>query len=348
MLGAALMTPLWLLIAAWGGAVTLTGLVRWFALRRRVLAIPNARSSHDTPVPSLGGIGIVVPFAIGLLWLWQIGRVPDDLTFALLMGGGLVAVVGLVDDLRPLSPLIRLIVHISAAVVGLVAIGGMPPLDLGFMLWQWGWLGHIIGVIGLVWLVNLVNFMDGIDGLAALETIVVCVVVLLLFLWRNGLIFWPNALLAAVCFGFLLWNLSPARIFMGDVASGFLGYALGILAIFMASWQPLFMWVWALLLALFVVDTTTTLLRRMIRGERWYAPHRSHAYQHLAQRYGHRPVTFGQALFNLVVLLPIVVLVLLEPSLTLWAVGLTYGGLALLALLLGAGVPDRSQKQVDQ
>lgn len=342
------MQHLLLLGGVWLAAVMMTGVVRVIALRWRLLDEPNARSSHDVPVPSLGGIGIVVPCLIGLVVLWSEGDVQTELLLALVGGGSLVALVGLIDDLRPVSPFVRLAVHVFAAVLGLALLGGMPPLELGTGVWQWGWLGHTVGVVGLVWLINLVNFMDGIDGIASMEAIFVCCVVALLFTWRNGLLFWPNLILAAACFGFLLWNLSPARIFMGDVGSGFLGYVLGVLALFMAGWQPLFLWVWLLLLALFIVDTSVTLLRRVWRRERWYAAHRSHAYQHLAQRVGHRWVTGGALLVNLVVLLPIAVLVLLDPSLTLAVVCATFGGLALVALILGAGVADDAKKQVDQ
>jgi Fuc2NAc and GlcNAc transferase len=119
----------------------------------------------------------------------------------------------------------------------------------------------------------------------------------------------PLLLLGAVA-GFLCWNFPPARIFMGDAGSGFLGLMLGLLSI-QAGWvSPGFFWAWLILLGVFVVDATLTLLRRLVRRQKPYEAHRSHAYQYAARKYGaHRPVTLAVGAINLLWLLPLSMLV---------------------------------------
>jgi Fuc2NAc and GlcNAc transferase len=159
----------------------------------------------------------------------------------------------------------------------------------------------------LVWLTNLFNFMDGIDGLAGMEAVCVSVFGGIL-LFHGGLasysqLFW---LLAAASLGFLLWNWPPAKIFMGDVGSGFLGFTLGTLALFSSSSNSGLIWPWLILLAAFIVDATVTLLRRMFSRARWYEAHRSHAYQHAAQAWAsHTKVTLAVAVINIGWLFPL-------------------------------------------
>jgi Fuc2NAc and GlcNAc transferase len=149
--------------------------------------------------------------------------------------------------------------------------------------------------------------MDGIDGLAGMES--VCAGGLGgLLLMRSGL--WAYAecawMLAAASAGFLVWNWPPARVFMGDVGSGFLGFVLGTLAISSAKAQPRFIWPWLILLSVFIVDATLTLTRRMITGARWYEAHCSHAYQNAARRWGsHSKITLTIAAVNLIWLFPL-------------------------------------------
>jgi Fuc2NAc and GlcNAc transferase len=145
-------------------------------------------------------------------------------------------------------------------------------------------------------MLNLYNFMDGIDGIASVEAICACLGASVLY-WLSGLdaLIWGPLLLAASVAGFLYWNFPPARIFMGDAGSGFLGIVLGGLSL-QAAWvsEPM-LWAWLILLGVFIVDATFTLFRRLLRGEKVYEAHRSHAYQFASRRFGkHLPVThFG-------------------------------------------------------
>jgi len=260
----------------------LTGGVRQYALRRRILALPNERSSHTIPTPRGGGLGFVVLF---LLLMW---RSPvDHRTLVALCGGVLVATVGWIDDRVSLSAWIRALAHAFAAAWALYWLGGLPSVEIGLFRIPLGVLGWPIGILGIVWLINLYNFMDGIDGLAAGQAVIASAVggALLYVSGLHGLgeLAWA---LAALVMGFLMWNWAPAKIFMGDVASGFLGYTFAVLSISSEQQGGPPILLWALLLGVFVVDATATLLRRIRQGEKWYEAHRSHAYQ-LATQLGY-------------------------------------------------------------
>ena len=176
-------------------------------------------------------------------------------------------------------------------------LNGVPPLQVRGTLVDLGWLGSGLATLYLVWLINLTNFMDGIDGIAAVECITVSFGGVLLYVLSgpSSLQWLMPLMLASACLGFLVWNWPPAKIFMGDVGSGFLGFMLAALSLQAARLSPRLFWGWVILLGIFVVDATFTLLRRIMRGERFYEAHRTHAYQYAARRFGHRPVTLAVA-----------------------------------------------------
>ena len=185
--------------------------------------------------------------------------------------------------------------------------------------------------------------MDGIDGIASVEALCVCLGGALLY----ALVEAPAAtdvpllILAAAVLGFLIWNFPPARIFMGDAGSGFLGIVMGIFSL-QAGWiKPVLFWAWLILLGVFIVDATLTLFRRLLRGERVYEAHRSHAYQYASRRMGsHLPVTAGVVIINLAWLLPLAVIVALGWLGGLVGVAVAYAPLLVLAWLLGAGTAE--------
>lgn len=335
------MMLLWLLgalLVSWG----LTGGVRRYALARSMLDVPNARSSHVLPTPRGGGLAIVLAFLAVLPILALEGVLPWPMMWALLGGGGWIAALGFLDDHGHIAARWRLLGHFIAAGWVLLWLGGLPPLRVAGVTLELGWLGHGLALVGLVWLLNLYNFMDGIDGIAAVEAICVCLGGALLYglLGYQAMIWTPLALGLAVL-GFLYWNFPQARIFMGDVGSGFLGLMLGGLAL-QATWlaSELF-WAWLILLGVFVVDATWTLLHRLIRRERVYEAHRSHAYQFASRRFGrHLPVTLGVALLNLFWLLPLAVCVTLGYLDGMLVLVLAYSPLAWLAWRFDAGVAE--------
>jgi Fuc2NAc and GlcNAc transferase len=320
----------------------LTGALRRYALAQRLLDHPNERSSHTVPTPRGGGVAIVVAFCAGVLLLLATSHVQPRGAWAILGAGLGVAIVGFVDDHRHIAARWRLLAHFVAAAWALVWLGGLPALPLAGTAIDLGAIGSALAAVLLVWLLNLYNFMDGIDGIAGTEAITVA---------APGAALWWLAtgsaealvplLLAAAAFGFLLWNLPPARIFMGDAGSGFLGLVFGVLAVWSAHQQPQLFWTWLVLRGVFVVDATVTLLRRLWRRERVYQAHRSHAYQYAARVHGgHRPVTLAVAAINLLWLAPLAALIALGAIDGLLALAVAYAPLVALAYRYKAGARE--------
>lgn len=320
----------------------LTGWIRHYAQRHRLIDVPNARSSHVLPTPRGGGGAIVLVVLSALpLFAWH-GAISSASLNALWGAGLLVAGIGWLDDHGEVAPRWRLLVHLCAAVWALGWLGGLPPIPVFGVSVDAGWLGDGIAVLYLIWLVNLYNFMDGIDGMAAIEGITVCLGGLLLYrLTASGAEAWATpTLVAGAVGGFLLWNFPRARIFMGDVGSGFLGILLGLLSLQAGAVRPELFWGWLILLGAFVVDATLTLLRRFFRGERIYEAHRTHAYQHVARRLGsHVPVSLAVGAVNVLWLMPIAAVVATGRLDGLAGALLAYSPLVLLALRYGAGEP---------
>lgn len=302
-------------------AFVLTALVRRYALSRNVLDVPNARSSHRVPTPRGGGVAIVASFLVGLVVLVVLGaEVPTEVLWALLGAGAAIAVLGFLDDHGHIAARWRLLGHFLAALWALYWLNGLPVLSLFGLTLDFGLFGYILAAFYLVWLLNLYNFMDGIDGIASIEAVCVCL--------GGAICFWLAAggsgvdtaflspgfclpiLLAAAVLGFLVWNFPPAKIFMGDAGSGFLGIVLGILSLQAAWLDASLFWCWLILLGVFIVDASVTLFRRLLRGEKVYEAHRSHAYQFASRQYGrHLPVTIAVLLINILWLTPIATIV---------------------------------------
>lgn len=304
----------WILCPVIAGlSLLLTWSIKHYALSHNLLDIPNSRSSHTVPTPRAGGLAIVLTFFAGLTYLWLINFLSTKELVALSGAGGLVALIGFLDDHRHIDPKWRLCVHFIGAAWGLLWLGKLPPLPVFGQMIHLEWAGYLLAALYLVWLLNLYNFMDGIDGLAGIEAITVC-------LGGIGIIYilptpvehsWlPSALLLSAVAGFLYWNFPPAKIFMGDSGSGFLGMTLGLLSIQAGQINLELFWCWLILLGVFIVDSTTTLLRRVVRGETFHKAHRSHAYQYASRRFaGHGPVSIVVGAINLLWLLPVALLV---------------------------------------
>lgn len=326
-----------LAVLAW----ILTALLRRYALARSLLDVPNARSSHSLPTPRGGGVAIVVAFLLGLCMAFFTGLgIATELFYSLLGAGLGIALLGFLDDHGHIAARWRLLGHFLAAAWALYWLGGLPPLEVFGGLLHLSWFGHVLAAFYLVWLLNLYNFMDGIDGIASVEAICVCLGAGILYLLLEA----PAAaelsllMLAASVLGFLIWNFPPARIFMGDAGSGFLGIVLGIFSLYAGWVDPVLLWAWLILLGVFIVDATLTLLRRLLRGDRVYEAHRSHAYQYASRRLGrHLPVTVSVVILNLVWLLPLAISVALGWLDGLVGVAIAYSPLLVLAWLLGAG-----------
>lgn len=328
-----------LLLAAFLVSWGMTLILRRYALAKSLMDIPNERSSHSIPTPRGGGVAIVLTFALSLPLLSSLGLIATPTLYGLLGAGLLVAMIGFADDHGHIAARWRLLGHFIAAVCALIGLHGLAPIQLFGLLVDLGWLGQILAILYLVWMLNLYNFMDGIDGLASLQAIFVCLAGSFVAWWTGHLSLMSGPLmLAAAVGGFLVWNFPPARIFMGDAGSGFLGLILGAFSLEAGGQAPELLWSWFILLGVFIVDATVTLLRRLCRREKVYQAHRSHAYQYASRRYSsHRAVTLGVFGINMVWLLPIALVVAAGMLDGLTGLALAYVPLVILACGYGAG-----------
>lgn len=318
----------------------LTWFVRQFALQKNIIDTPNERSSHLVPTPRGGGLAIVLAFYVGLILIFWFGSLEASVFYGLL-GLASIAVIGFIDDHNHIPARYRLLVHFGAAAWACYWLGIIP--------WEGssGWLYYFlwgISLFYLVWLLNLYNFMDGIDGIATVEAVtVVGSASLLLFLDGADAYFYPMLLLVAALLGFLFWNWPPAKIFMGDVGSAYIGILIGGFSLITANNGSLDFAIWLILLAVFITDATYTLLVRLFRGEKVYQAHRSHAYQYLSRQYGHKFVTTGVLMINVFWLLPLAWLGHHYSQLLIICIALAYVPLIVLAMKSRAGLAEQNQ-----
>jgi len=321
----------------------LTGIVRRYALSKNILDQPNARSSHTAPTPRGGGVAIVIAFLGAVVVLGPSLSAATQL--ALLVGGCGVAAIGFIDDHGHIPARWRLSAHFLSA-IWIVYWLGTPSLEWMGRSIDLGYLGAVLAVLYLVWMLNLYNFMDGIDGIAGMEAVIVGAAGAI-FYWVNGSLdgSWElPALLAAASLGFVVWNFPPAKIFMGDAGSGFLGVMLGAFSLQAAVVQPILLWSWLVLMGVFIVDATTTLLRRLICGARVYEAHRSHAYQNASRAIGnHLPVTLAVAGINLMWLLPWALAIAAGKVSGVIGLLCAYTPLLILAFRYQAGLPEEAK-----
>lgn len=317
-----------------------TGAMRAYALRRSLLDIPNSRSSHATPLPRGGGIALVLAFFLGALALTCLGIMDAAFSRALIGSSVWVALVGFLDDHRSLPTSVRFFVQLGSAVFLVALLGGVPAANLA----NWGLhgtlLSAVIAVLVVVWSTNLFNFMDGIDGIAGSEAVFVAASAGFLNYCAGGNFGLTAVMIciAAATAGFLVWNWPPAKIFMGDVGSGFLGFVLAALGLAASRQGSLPLEVFGILGGVFFVDATITLLRRLFRGERISQAHRTHAYQHLAQRLGsHQVVTLGLWIVNALWLFPWAWYAVRRPDMISVAFFAALTPVAILLVLAGSG-----------
>ena len=307
--------------------------------RGLLLDHPNSRSSHTRPRSRAGGLVFGLVWLIAgwsfLLWRYSTGSQSvtllgspesNQLIFWFLSGATLIWINGLLDDFFQLPARYRIILQALGVAGGILGPDifrqGLSPILLALAL------------IAFVYYINVFNFMDGTDGLAGSEAIFVLIVCAILGV--GGLL---PAILAAGLSVFLFWNFPRARIFMGDSGSNLLGYVTGYL-LFRLFWQEPAAAV--LIPVFFLSDATTTLLRRIWRGEPFYKAHNHHAYQHIARRYGHWSVLIFAAIVNVIVMLIIPFLRLTEMYMDIACVLACYLLVGGTMFRLGAGKPGPS------
>ena len=273
------------------------GIFRQLAPFVGLLDVPNLRSSHVKSIPLSGGVVfvIIVPL-VSLVVARQTGILLGREDWALLITGWLIAFVSLIDDWHPLPARVRLVAQVWAA-LGLIIYGRYLRYfgAGGFGVIDVGWLGVLITFVWILGMSNAFNFMDGMDGLVAGQSVIAALAVAWLSM-STGLD-WIAILSTALgggLLGFLLHNLPPARVFMGDVGSIWLGFIFAGMAVIGAprSGERLSLGFWVLLLGIFLLDSGLTLGRRILQGEPILEAHRTHYYQRLLRiGWGHRRVT---------------------------------------------------------
>ena len=319
------------------GSAILTGLFRWAAQRVRLVAVPVSRSAHSTSVPVGGGVSIVALILLVIVYCYFTDQIPAN-EFAALMAAVVIAIMGIVDDIKQLDVRWRIPAQFLASAFVVYCLGDVPAVDFGLFILSESILLNVLAVFALVWLLNLYNFMDGIDGIAATELIVVNLVSLIIVINSDSALTLISASFAAAAGGFLLWNWSPAKIFMGDVGSSFIGFTLGVMALLSLHHGSMTVWTWVLLLGVFIVDATLTLLVRYRSKQRWHEGHASHAYQNAARHYkSHAKVTITVVLINLFWLGPLAWLSMQYPEMGLVITSIGLLPLLLLAKRFGAG-----------
>lgn len=272
--------------ASFVASMALCRAVLEFARRKRLVDVPNERSLHKTPTPRLGGIAIVttgiVVIAVSLVWLKV--RIEREL-WVWMLGALAIAALGLADDIKPLPARIRMLIQLAIAATAVaLTIGDAPLLAPGFPLALGKPLVIALATLYVVGLTNIFNFMDGMDGLASSQAVgVALVMAITAFATGNADIGVVALAIAGASAGFLIHNVSPASMFMGDAGSTFLGFSFALLGCVLASrLTPVPALVSILGLSPFLLDGSFTILRRASRGEKIWEAHRTHLYQRAA------------------------------------------------------------------
>jgi len=319
-------------------AVLLTGLVRELAAHTQLLAMPSSRGLHSSPTPVGGGVAIVLTYMVALVYIATDSRMLAS-EVAMLGAGLPVAIAGFLDDRAHLSVTFRLSIQAACAFFAISVAGEIPPILIGDVTFGGFMFVWVVLPFALIWLTNLYNFMDGIDGIAGVEASFVSLAASMILLFNGDL---ELGLLCLGLFsgatGFLVWNWPPARIFMGDVGSGFLGLTLAIMALLGHVHGSMSLWSWLILLSCFIVDASVTLLRRMVSGQTWHEAHRQHAFQHAALQFGsHKKVTVAVLLINVLWLFPLACFASLRPEYGVYFAAIGIVPLVAVAHRLGAG-----------
>jgi UDP-N-acetylmuramyl pentapeptide phosphotransferase/UDP-N-acetylglucosamine-1-phosphate transferase len=281
---------------------------------------PNPRSLHVSPVPRTGGLGVVLGLVVGML------LAGGDLLLIALVAG--LMLLSLLDDWKHVPASWRLLGHLGAAVAFVLAY--FPAA---------GWIELTVLALAVAWMINLYNFMDGADGLAGGMTVIgFCAYGTVAGLAGNAPLALTSLCVAAAAAAFLVFNFPPARIFMGDSGSiplGFLAAALGLLGWRDGLWP---LWFPLVVFAPFVVDASVTLVRRALRGERFWEAHRSHYYQRMVLTgWSHRQLALAE--YGLMLVSAVAALVALRQSVAVQA--LIFAALLVAYLLAGFTVDRR-------
>ena len=279
MVAAALMTALVVALVA-------TPVVKNLAIRVKAVDVPrDGRRMHDHPIPRMGGLAIFLGFLLSVLLFLEL----DGQMRGMLLGAVVIVVLGIFDDIYSLPAMFKFVVQIAAALVA-VLTGNVieavsnPNVFSADLYWDLGWLSIPVTVVWIVAITNAVNLIDGLDGLACgVSTISSMTLLVIALVVSEADVAILMAALAGGCLGFLPYNMNPAKIFMGDTGSTFLGYILAVVSI-----QGLFKFytiisfaVPFLMLGLPIFDTCFAFIRRIAHGQSPMHADRSHVHHRL-------------------------------------------------------------------
>ncbi|MCK9155499.1 MAG: hypothetical protein M0P12_05245 [Paludibacteraceae bacterium] len=277
----------------------ITYIIRKWAIKKRLLDMPNQRSYHTKITPLGGGIAIVACWymCISFLYAAYPELMPDNL-FNALIPGILLLIIGVKDDAIQLSPWIRLITQTVAILISMYFLGGLSQIDFGAFSLTSPLIVNTLAFIAFLWYINLFNFYDGIDGNLGTESISICIISLLLVFPDNPLIF-----LVACIGGFLKLNWQKAKIFMGDAGSTFLGFNFAVFGIYFQNEHNVSIVLWVMVCMVAIFDTSYTLIRRIIYKENVLTPHKNQMFHRLVSSgFSHQQVVIIQQCLNLFVI----------------------------------------------
>ena len=315
----------WIAVSLFSGVLSYFSCIKALALAEKsgMIAQPGKRQSHEVATPTGGGLGLIFSIIVTSLCLQSVLPLPGFWWLNMLPGILLLAIVGWRDDRFPVSSLVRLLVQLAVS-LWLLGFGWSQFSMTGLALFT-----SII--VAMLWLMNLYNFMDGSNGMAGFQGVFAGLILAVLFQIDGRYEMALIALaVAAACGGFLPLNFPRARVFMGDVASVPLGFIFASLAVYGIQTGSFSLPVFVLIMSVFLVDATLTLLTRVLCGERWYTAHAQHVYQRLIARgWSHSQVLMVYQAINVMLVLPAIVLAKIYPQYAMVTAGLTL-------LLLGA------------
>ncbi|MCC5940061.1 MAG: glycosyltransferase family 4 protein [Balneolaceae bacterium] len=304
-----------LLILAAAILITNYFFTRWFiryAKVKRITDYPTERSSHEVPTPRGGGVGFVMFTILGTLIYSVITGIGNHADLLVLTVAALfVAILGWFDDKNDLSKRVRFSVQLFSAVIVLLAIQNFSSVYLpnGTVI-HLGLIGLLPGLIWITGNTNIYNFMDGVDGIASVQALSASAGwIVFAFFWDQPSLLAFNVFLFCGVASFLLFNWSPAKIFMGDAGSLFLGFVFGAMPFLAAATVDslsigMAVWIGGLLLWPFLFDGAFTIFRRLYSRENIFQAHRSHLYQKMnIGGWKHHSISFIYLLFSLLSLL---------------------------------------------
>lgn len=284
----------------------------YFSHKHSILDEKTQRSSHSQPTPRIGGISfsLLILLVLSLFFLFDGSAISKNHFLALLLATSIVALVSIVDDVRKgISRVVRLCAHLLAGALALL-LAGLIPSNIYLLLM------FAISLFAIAWFINLFNFMDGIDGIAASEAIfIICCCAG--FSFFSDKTHWAllQLMTLAPILGFMVINWQPAKIFMGDIGSTFLGTLIAISLLINIQLGVLNLWSAIILTSTFLTDASWTLLVRLISGQQWHKPHRSHLYQILSRKWSsHSRVCIWNLIVNVLWVLPMSIAASLFPG----------------------------------